>query len=54
MLETKKLAKEIKQLNKGCRAYEVFKILEDQVKALLTSLPLVSELHHPSMRDRHW
>ena len=28
--------------------------MEDQVKALLTSLPLVSELHHPSMRDRHW
>jgi len=24
------------------------------VKALLTSLPLVSELHHPSMRERHW
>eukprot|EP00227_Mantoniella_beaufortii_P011774 CAMPEP_0197579874 /NCGR_PEP_ID=MMETSP1326-20131121/3768_1 /TAXON_ID=1155430 /ORGANISM="Genus nov. species nov., Strain RCC2288" /LENGTH=4505 /DNA_ID=CAMNT_0043143449 /DNA_START=243 /DNA_END=13760 /DNA_ORIENTATION=+ len=54
MEETKKLAKEIKQLHKGCRAYDVFKILEDQVKALLTSLPLVSELHHPSMRDRHW
>ena len=24
------------------------------MKALLTSLPLVSELHHPSMRERHW
>ena len=21
---------------------------------MLTSLPLVSELHHPAMRDRHW
>ena len=52
--ECKKLAKEIKQLHKGCRAYDLYKILEDQVKALLTSLPLVSELHHPSMRDRHW
>ena len=52
--ECKKLAKEIKMLHKGCRAYDLYKILEDQVKALLTSLPLVSELHHPSMRDRHW
>ena len=28
--------------------------LEDALKAMLTSLPLVAELHHPSMRDRHW
>lgn len=21
---------------------------------MLVSLPLVQELHHPSMRDRHW
>ena len=52
--ECKKLSKEIKTLHKGCRAYDLYKTLEDQVKALLTSLPLVSELHHPSMRDRHW
>jgi hypothetical protein len=24
------------------------------VKNFLASLPLVSDLHHPSMRDRHW
>ena len=24
------------------------------MKALMTSLPLVSDLHHPSMRERHW
>ena len=52
--ECKKLAKDIKTLPKGCRAYDLYKILEEQVKALLTSLPLVSELHHPSMRERHW
>lgn len=28
--------------------------LEDALKAMLTSLPLVAELHHPSMRERHW
>ena len=52
--ETKKVQKEIKSLNKAVRNFEAFKILEDQVKALLTSLPLVSDLHHPSMRERHW
>ena len=28
--------------------------LEEAVKAMLTSLPLVSELSHPAMRPRHW
>lgn len=52
--ESKKLQKDIKGLNKSVRNFEAYKTLEDQVKALLTSLPLVSDLHHPSMRDRHW
>ncbi len=30
------------------------RLLEEAVKAMLTSLPLVSDLHHPAMRDRHW
>jgi dynein heavy chain len=36
------------------RVFEAYRQLEEQIKALLTSLPLVSDLHHPSMRDRHW
>ena len=52
--ETKKLQKETKQLPKGCAQYDVFRTLGDQVKALLTSLPLVAELRHPAMRERHW
>ena len=36
------------------RGFEAYRQLEEQVKALLTSLPLVSDLHHPSMRERHW
>ncbi len=36
------------------RPFEAFRQLEEQIKALLTSLPLVADLHHPSMRDRHW
>ena len=52
--EAKKLAKDVKTLNKNVRNYEVFKMLEDTIKAMLTSLPLVNDLHHPAMRDRHW
>jgi dynein heavy chain, axonemal len=52
--ETKKLSKDIKTLNKAVRNYEVFRLLEESLKAMLTSLPLVQDLHHPAMRDRHW
>ena len=30
------------------------RMLEGALKAMLTSLQLVAELHHPSMRERHW
>eukprot|EP00951_Prasinocladus_malaysianus_P003015 scaffold21499_cov40-Prasinocladus_malaysianus.AAC.1 len=40
MEESKKLSKEIKTLNKAVRNYEVFRLLEDSLKAMLTSLPL--------------
>ncbi|KAL6747291.1 flagellar outer dynein arm heavy chain beta [Haematococcus lacustris] len=52
--ETKKLSKDIKTLNKAVRNYEVYRLLEEACKAMLTSLPLVQDLHHPAMRDRHW
>ena len=52
--ETKKLSKDVKTLNKAVRNYEVFRLLEEACKAMLTSLPLVQDLHHPAMRDRHW
>lgn len=38
-------------LLKGLR---LFRLLEERLKAMLTSLPLVSDLHHPAMRERHW
>ena len=52
--EQKKISKEIKGLNKAVRNYDSYKVLEESVKAMLTSLPLVSDLHHPAMRERHW
>lgn len=39
--ETKKLTKDIKTLNKAVRNYEVYRLLEESLKAMLTSLPLV-------------
>jgi len=36
------------------RSYDVFRLLEGRVKAMMLALPLVSDLHHPAMRDRHW
>lgn len=41
MEETKKLAKEVKMLNKAVRNYDVFRMLEEALKAMMTSLPLV-------------
>jgi len=39
--ETKKLAREVKSLNKAVRNFEVYRLLEEALKAMLTSLPLV-------------
>lgn len=36
------------------RGYEVYRLLEEKVKAMMTALPLVQDLHHPAMRERHW
>lgn len=52
--ESKKLAKEIKTAPREVKNWPAYKGLEDAVKNMQTSLPLVEELHHPAMRDRHW
>lgn len=52
--ETKKLQRDIKTLNKAARNYEVYRLMEEKLKAMSTSLPLVNDLHHPAMRQRHW
>jgi hypothetical protein len=50
--------------NQSCKAHNVMRTLkawglssrklEDSLKAMQTLLPLVSELHHPALRPRHW
>ena len=36
------------------RGYAVYSRLEEKAKAMVLALPLVQDLHHPAMRDRHW
>ena len=52
--ENKKLQKEVKGCDKMVKNWPCFKGLEDAVKNMQTSLPLVEDLHHPAMRERHW
>ena len=50
--ETKKLAKDVKTLNKAVRNYEVFRLLEESLKAMLTSLPLVQVGQKPASLEQ--
>ncbi len=45
---------EIKSVDRAVKNWPAYKGLEDAVKNMQTSLPLVQELHHPAMRERHW
>ena len=53
-VECKKFAKDIRQLDKAMRDWNVFKGLETTVKNMLTSLRAVGELQNPAIRERHW
>ena len=52
--ETKKMMKETRQLDRRIRWSDCYKQQETVVKNMLVALPLVGDLRHPSMRDRHW
>jgi dynein heavy chain len=51
---SKQLLKELKGMSKVIKGWKGFDRLEAEVKNMMTSLPLVSELHNPAMRARHW
>ena len=46
--------KDLRALPRTVREYEIFKILEGKVKSVASMLPLVKELSHPAMKERHW
>jgi len=52
--ECTQFQKQFKQLPSGARAIPVFKEVEGTVKNMMLSLPLLSSLLSPAMRDRHW
>ena len=52
--QNKKLQKEVKGCDKVVKNWPCYKGLEDSVKNMQSSLPLVEELRSKAMRDRHW
>ena len=54
MNECKKLQGQVLRLPAEVRSWRVYEGLQKEVVNLLTILPLVQQLHSPSMEDRHW
>ncbi len=52
--QNKKLQKEVKGCDKVVKNWPCYKGLEDSVKNMQSSLPLVEELRSKAMRERHW
>ncbi|KAK7507150.1 hypothetical protein BaRGS_00001085, partial [Batillaria attramentaria] len=53
-MDCKKFSKDVRQLDKEMRAWDVYLGLENKVKNMITSLKAVGDLQNPSIRDRHW
>lgn len=53
-MECKKFGKEIKQMDKELKGWDVYIQLESTIKNMLTSLRAVTELQNPAIRERHW
>ncbi|KAJ8290699.1 hypothetical protein GJAV_G00016460 [Gymnothorax javanicus] len=52
--ELKRFAKDIRQLDKEARGWDVYSGLELSITNLMTSLRAVTELQNQAIRDRHW
>ena len=52
--QAKVVPKELRTLSKKIRATNAFVELSQLLRNFSNSLPLVSNLSHPSMRPRHW
>ncbi|XP_057654279.1 dynein beta chain, ciliary-like [Diorhabda carinulata] len=53
-MECKKFGKEIRQMDKEIKGWDVYIQLEATIKNMLTSLRAVTELQNPAIRERHW
>ena len=52
--ETKAFQKIIKGMDKAVREWDVYAGIDSVIKNFLVSVPAVSELKSPAMRQRHW
>jgi len=52
--ETKSLQNHIKRMSRRVREWDIYRAIESRVQNMATILPLISQLHSPAMRDRHW
>eukprot|EP00471_Norrisiella_sphaerica_P010953 CAMPEP_0184498660 /NCGR_PEP_ID=MMETSP0113_2-20130426/39505_1 /TAXON_ID=91329 /ORGANISM="Norrisiella sphaerica, Strain BC52" /LENGTH=4666 /DNA_ID=CAMNT_0026886275 /DNA_START=34 /DNA_END=14034 /DNA_ORIENTATION=- len=52
--ECKKLQKQFRKYKKQCGQYKAYLGLDDKIKNMMVILPLISDLHSESMKDRHW
>ena len=51
---TRAAARALAALPKGCKKFPLFPALEARLKQFQDVIPLVEEMRHLSMRDRHW
>jgi dynein heavy chain len=49
-----KLREQVKKMPKGVRSWPLYQWLMSKVKNMGTVLPLLDDLHQPTMRNRHW
>ena len=50
----KAIYKQLRGLDKFIKQSDCYTVAEKNVKNFMSTIPLVSDLRHPSMRDRHW
>lgn len=50
----KGLYKQLRGLDKFIKQSDTYAVTETNVKNFMSTIPLVADLRHPSMRDRHW
>ncbi|XP_015187538.1 PREDICTED: dynein beta chain, ciliary-like [Polistes dominula] len=53
-IECKKFIRELRQMDKDTRNWNLYIQIEGQVKNMMSSLRAVSELKNTAIRDRHW
>jgi len=51
---TKNFIKFVKSMDKSIRTHDAYINLDAESKKFMSSIPLIADLKHPSMRDRHW